>query len=69
MLRALIAFCVREPLIVTVITVVAVGFGWYSTQHVPIDAIPNVGENQVIVFTAWPGRSRSIWRKMARFGF
>ena len=23
----------------------------------PIDAIPNVGENQVIVFTAWPGRS------------
>ena len=24
---------------------------------VPIDAIPNVGENQVIVFTEWPGRS------------
>jgi hypothetical protein len=23
----------------------------------PIDAIPNVGENQVIVFTEWPGRS------------
>jgi len=57
MLRALISFCVREPLIVLVLTAVTIGFGWYSTQHVPIDAIPNIGENQVIVFTAWPGRS------------
>ena len=31
--------------------------GWYSTQNVPLDAIPNVGENQVIVLTEWPGRS------------
>ena len=23
----------------------------------PIDAIPNIGENQVIIFTSWPGRS------------
>lgn len=57
MLRALIAFCVREPLIMGVVAAVVIGVGWYSTQHVPIDAIPNVGENQVIVFTAWPGRS------------
>jgi Cu(I)/Ag(I) efflux system membrane protein CusA/SilA len=57
MLRKLIAFCVREPLVMTVLTVVLVAFGWYATQQVPIDAIPNIGENQVIVFTAWPGRS------------
>ncbi|WP_166822491.1 efflux RND transporter permease subunit [Thalassoroseus pseudoceratinae] len=57
MLRALIAFCIRQPLIMAVLMVVGVGFGWYATQHVPIDAIPNIGENQVIVFTAWPGRS------------
>lgn len=57
MLRALIAFCIREPLIMAVLTIVGIGFGWYATQHVPIDAIPNIGENQVIVFTAWPGRS------------
>ncbi|MBD3675035.1 MAG: efflux RND transporter permease subunit [Planctomycetaceae bacterium] len=57
MLRALISFCVREPLIVLVLTAVTIGFGWYATQQVPIDAIPNIGENQVIVFTAWPGRS------------
>tara|TARA_R110002072_G_scaffold302603_1_gene486651 strand:- start:112110 stop:115595 length:3486 start_codon:yes stop_codon:yes gene_type:complete len=57
MLRALIAFCVREPLIMVVLSTVGIGFGWYATQHVPIDAIPNIGENQVIVYTAWPGRS------------
>lgn len=57
MLRSIIAFCVREPLIMTVLTAVILGAGWYATQHVPIDAIPNISENQVIVFTAWPGRS------------
>lgn len=57
MMRRIISFCVREPLIMAVITVTAVLYGWYATQHVPIDAIPNIGENQVIVFTAWPGRS------------
>ncbi|MCA9016815.1 MAG: efflux RND transporter permease subunit, partial [Planctomycetaceae bacterium] len=57
MLRALISFSIREPLIMFCITAVLIGFGWYSVREVPIDAIPNIGENQVIIFTAWPGRS------------
>lgn len=57
MLRAIISFCVREPLIMTVLTIVFIVFGIVATQFVPIDAIPNIGEKQVIVFTAWPGRS------------
>ena len=57
MLRALISFSVREPLVMLCLTAVLIGGGWYSMQKVPIDAIPNIGENQVIVFTAWPGRS------------
>lgn len=57
MLRAVIGFCLREPLVMLVLTLVGIGLGWYATQQVPIDAIPNIGENQVIVFTAWPGRS------------
>lgn len=57
MLRAIISFCIREPLIMMVLTFVGIGYGLYATQQVPIDAIPNIGENQVIVFTAWPGRS------------
>lgn len=57
MLRHIIAFCVREPLIMLVLLIAALGFGAYGALHTPIDAIPNIGENQVIVFTAWPGRS------------
>lgn len=57
MLRSLISFCIREPLVMAVLFVATIGAGWFATQHVPIDAIPNIGENQVIVFTAWPGRS------------
>ncbi len=57
MLSHIISFCVRERLIMVILLFVTIGFGWYSAQQVPIDAIPNIGENQVIVFTAWPGRS------------
>jgi copper/silver efflux system protein len=56
-MHALIDFCVRERLIVAALIVLTFGFGWYSLDQVPIDAIPNVGENQVIVIADWPGRS------------
>jgi Cu(I)/Ag(I) efflux system membrane protein CusA/SilA len=37
-------------------------FGWgiYSVQENPIDAIPDLSENQVIVFTEWMGRSPQV---------
>ena len=57
MIRSLAEFCVRERLVVILLTAAAVGFGWYAFRQVPIDAIPNVSENQVIVLTDWPGRS------------
>ena len=31
--------------------------GSLPRDPVPVDAIPDIGENQQIVFTAWPGRS------------
>ncbi|HJN09583.1 MAG TPA: efflux RND transporter permease subunit [Pirellulaceae bacterium] len=57
MLRSIINFSVREPLVVLLFTAVVIAYGWYCARTVPIDAIPNVGENQVIVLTSWPGRS------------
>lgn len=57
MLRALIDFCVRQPLITVLGAVIVAVVGGYCALTVPIDAIPNIGENQVIVFTEWPGRS------------
>jgi copper/silver efflux system protein len=57
MLKTILGFCVHERLIVLLTAAVLIGFGWHSTTVVPVDAIPNVGENQVIVFVDWPGRS------------
>ena len=57
MIKSLVNFCVRERLVIFVLTLATIVYGWYSFQEVPIDAIPNVSENQVIVLTDWPGRS------------
>ncbi len=57
MINKLLDFCIRERLVVLTASVALVAYGWYSTQTVPLDAIPNVSENQVIVLTEWSGRS------------
>jgi len=57
MIQAIVQFCVRERLITLLAVAAIVGFGWFSFHQVPLDAIPNVSENQVIVLTEWPGRS------------
>ena len=57
MIRSILDFCIRERLIILIASVAIIAYGWYSTKKVPLDAIPNVGENQVIVLAEWPGRS------------
>jgi Cu(I)/Ag(I) efflux system membrane protein CusA/SilA len=57
MIGRILDFCIRERLMVLIASVAVVAYGWYSTQKVPLDAIPNVGENQVIVLAEWSGRS------------
>lgn len=57
MIRSILDFCTRERLMILIASVAIIGYGWYCTKRVPLDAIPNVGENQVIVLAEWPGRS------------
>ncbi|QDU52686.1 efflux RND transporter permease subunit [Gimesia panareensis] len=57
MIRSILEFCIRQRLLMILLSVSLIGWGWYSAQKVPIDAIPNVGENQVIVLAEWSGRS------------
>lgn len=57
MIRSIVEFCIKERLIVILVAVLVVAMGWFSTQAVPLDAIPNVGDNQVIVLADWPGQS------------
>ncbi len=57
MIRKILDFCIHERLVILVASVALIAYGWHSTREVPLDAIPNVGENQVIVLSEWMGRS------------
>ena len=56
-LTRLIAVGVRNPAVVLGVTALAALVGWFAMRSTPVDAIPDVSENQVIVFTEWAGRS------------
>ena len=57
MIPRLIEYCVRNRFIVILLTAVLAVWGVYCVLKTPIDAIPDLSENQVIVFTDWMGRS------------
>jgi len=67
-LDKLIKYCLENKLVVTLFFLVSVIWGimaapfdWeipgFIRSPVPVDAIPDIGENQQIVFTEWMGRS------------
>jgi Cu/Ag efflux pump CusA len=60
MIAKLISFSLRNRLVVLLIAAVLFGWGLYSVQANKVDAIPDLSENQVIVFTEWMGRSPQI---------
>lgn len=68
LLDRLLRFCLEQKLVVVLLTLLLIGWGiavapfdwdidWMPRDPVPVDAIPNLGENQQIVFTEWMGRS------------
>jgi Cu/Ag efflux pump CusA len=48
---------VRNRFVVLLAAAALAVFGVFAMLDTPIDAIPDLSENQVIVFTDWPGRS------------
>ncbi|HQP02166.1 MAG TPA: efflux RND transporter permease subunit [Bacteroidia bacterium] len=60
MVEKLIAFSLKNRIIVLLIAAGLLGWGIYSVKQNPIDAIPDLSENQVIVFTEWMGRSPQV---------
>ena len=60
MVRKLIELALRNRLVVLLIAGGLFAYGFYSIRKNPIDAIPDLSENQVIVFTEWMGRSPQV---------
>jgi copper/silver efflux system protein len=57
MINALIDLSLRNRFLVLVFFGLLGGWGYWALLTTPIDAIPDLSDNQVIVFTDWPGRS------------
>ena len=60
MVQKLIELALRNRLIVLLLAGGLFAYGIYSVKENPIDAIPDLSENQVIVFTEWMGRSPQV---------
>jgi Cu/Ag efflux pump CusA len=57
MIERLIEFSIRNRFLVLVATAALAVLAVYAVLITPVDAIPDLSENQVIVFTDWMGRS------------
>ena len=60
MVQKIIELSLRNRLIVLLLAAGLFAWGILSIQKNPIDAIPDLSENQVIVFTEWMGRSPQV---------
>ncbi|PIQ81991.1 MAG: CusA/CzcA family heavy metal efflux RND transporter [Candidatus Omnitrophica bacterium CG11_big_fil_rev_8_21_14_0_20_64_10] len=60
MIERLIAWSVRNRLFIFILAAAAAYGGILSIQQVPLDAIPDLSDTQVIVFTEWPGQSPDL---------
>ena len=68
MLNKIIKFFIENRLVTFLVLIIFIswgiinspfrlGYGILPSDPVPVDAIPDIGENQQIVYTEWPGRS------------
>ncbi|MEK7282919.1 MAG: efflux RND transporter permease subunit, partial [Acidobacteriota bacterium] len=53
MVERIIEFSAHNKFIVLILTAVAVGMAVYAMQNVPLDAIPDLSDTQVIVYSRW----------------
>lgn len=60
MIERIIEFCARNRFIVFLLTAFAIGWGIWALSHTPLDALPDLSDVQVIIFTEWMGRSPDI---------
>lgn len=57
MVSWIIRWCLRNRVLVLLFFAVVAGAGWYCLENAAVDAIPDIGEKQIIVMAEWAGRS------------
>lgn len=57
MIDSLIEWSLRHRFVLLAASLVLAAWGYWALTRTPVDAIPDLSDNQVIVFTDWTGRS------------
>ena len=60
MISRIIAWCARNPFLVFTGAVLLVVAGLWCMQHVPLDALPDISDVQVIIHTPWAGEPPNV---------
>ncbi len=60
MINAIIEYCATHRALVVILVACLTLAGIWSMRNVPLDAIPDLSDPQVIIYTEWPGRSPNL---------
>ncbi|WP_224982285.1 efflux RND transporter permease subunit [Geomonas agri] len=60
MIEKIIEYSARNRVIVLMMFALLIAWGVWAVYKTPVDAIPDLSDNQVIVFTDYPGRSPQV---------
>src|SRR5262245_15670439 len=60
MINRIIEFSAQNRGLIVVLTICLTLYGVWSTRNIPLDAIPDLSDPQVIIYTEWPGRSPDL---------
>lgn len=60
MIAGLIEYCARNKLVVFIVLTVMTIWGIWALKITPLDAIPDLSDTQVIIYTEWMGRSPDL---------
>ena len=67
MLNKIIAFSIRNKLIVGMMMLALIGWGIYNVSRLPIDAVPDITNNQVLVITSSPSLGAADIERLITF--
>src|SRR5260370_3513191 len=60
MINRIIEFSARNRMLIVILTICLTLYGVWSMRNIPLDAIPDLSDPQVIIYTEWPGRSPDL---------
>ncbi|WP_139112344.1 efflux RND transporter permease subunit, partial [Acidithiobacillus thiooxidans] len=60
MIKAVMRWCLNNPLLVVIASLVVIVAGVLSILSIPLEALPDISPTQVIVKTSYPGQAPQI---------